>query len=123
MSNPLPNTMRCIMNKYRNKKTIRFGITFDSIKEADRYTYLYSLVQAGEITDLKTQVPFVVIDKNDIYRDAKYLADFTYNLITPNGKEFVVEDVKGMKRGTAYTVFKLKQKLMYSRYEIVVREV
>jgi len=49
------------MAKYRSKKTIIDGITFDSLKEARRYRELRLLEKAGAISDLRTQVRFVLI--------------------------------------------------------------
>ena len=37
--------------------------------------------------------------------------------------DFIVEDVKGFKKGSAYSLFKIKQKLMYDKYGIVVKEI
>lgn len=98
---------------------------FDSRKEADRYYTLRLMERAGQITGLKIQVPFVLIpaqkdaDGNTV-RDCKYIADFTYYDKAGN---YVVEDVKGYRGGTAYEVFKIKKKLMNLWYGITVREV
>ena len=42
--------------KYHNRKTIVNGHTFDSKKEANRYSELLLLERAGAIHDLRTQV-------------------------------------------------------------------
>ena len=49
------------MNKYRNKKCVLDGIEFDSKKEMRRYSELKLLERAGEISDLKIQVPFLLL--------------------------------------------------------------
>ena len=114
--------------KYRNQKTVaetKDGLqTFDSRKEARRYQFLRFLEMNGRISDLKTQVRYEVIPKQenesgDVVRPCVYIADFVY---TQDGKT-IVEDVKGYKNGTAYELFKLKKKLMLYRFGITVKEV
>lgn len=107
--------------KYGNRKTVVDGITFDSMKEATRYSELRLLLRAGEIFDLQRQVPFTLIPKQ--VRDGKvverpcvYKADFVYK--DKDGTE-IVEDTKGM-RTKEYVI---KRKLMLWQFGIVVREV
>lgn len=120
------------MSKYRNKKVNRYGMTFDSMKEARRYGELLLLEQAGEISELRTQVRFVLIptqyeQKWDsrlnvtlkgklLERECAYVADFVYR-----GKDglTVVEDTKGYKTKD----YIIKRKLMLWRYNIRIREV
>lgn len=118
-------------NKYGNEKVIRNGKVFDSAKEARRYGELSLLERAGEITDLKTQVKFVLIPsqrepdregKNGkiikgklIERECAYVADFVYK---DNGK-IIVEDTKGY-RTKEYII---KRKMMLYFYNIKIREV
>ena len=97
-------------SKYNNRKTMIDGITFDSNKEARRYTVLRSLQQDGYIEDLKLQVPFELIPKQDGERAVKYIADFVYYDIEK--QMHIVEDVKGFKTD----VYKLKRKLFKYRY-------
>lgn len=112
--------------KYHNKKIIRDGETFDSIKEYHRWIELCLMERAGEISDLQRQVKYVLIPsqkegKKTIERECSYRADFVY---TDNETgETVVEDVKGYKGGGAYTVFKIKRKLMLYVHHIRVTEV
>lgn len=123
------------MNKYRAKKTVVDGITFDSKKEADRYIELKQKMYDGEIWELKLQVKFVLIPAQReadrigkrsgvirgrvIERECTYVADFTYK--DSNG--FHVEDVKGMRDGAAYALFRVKKKMMLYFYGIRVEEV
>lgn len=113
------------MNKYGAIKTVVDGITFDSKKEANRWCELKLLERAGEIYDLKRQVPFVIIpvqkDENGrvIEREAKYIADFAYRDRKTN--RIVVEDTKSEATKTA--AYKLKKKLMLYRNGIRIREV
>ena len=103
--------------KYKNKKTVYDGITFDSKKEAKRYNELKMMERAKAITDLKWQVPFTLIDKSKYGRKIKYLADFTYY---ENGL-LVVEDVKSSVTKTQ--LYRLKKRLLAERYGIEIKEV
>jgi hypothetical protein len=107
-------------NKYHNKTTTTFdGNVHDSRKEATRWSELLILERAGVISDLKRQVRYELIPKQEGERDVYYIADFEY---IENGKK-VVEDVKGYKEGLAYRVFVIKRKLMLYIHGIKVREV
>jgi hypothetical protein len=59
------------------------------------------------------------IDINGIHI-CYYLADFVY--VDRLMDKTIVEDVKGMKRGAAYQMFKLKAKLMKACYGIDILE-
>lgn len=99
-------------NKYGNKKTEIDGITFQSKKEARRYSELKLLQRAGQIQDLKLQVPFELCPSQKGERAIKYIADFVY---TENGK-MIVEDVKG-KRTDVYIIKRKLFKMKYLDYE------
>ena len=108
------------MNKFGNRKTLFNGITFDSRREAKRYAELLLLLRAGQISNLRRQVPFELLptqkrDGKVIERPVKYVADFVY---TENGEE-VVEDAKGLRTKE----YILKRKLMLWQYGIQIREV
>ena len=123
------------MSKYHAKKVVRGGKTFDSAKEARRFGELSLLQRAGEISDLRTQVKYVlipaqrepdtvgkrggVIKGKMLERECSYVADFVY---TQNGVE-IVEDVKGYKDSTAYALFVVKRKLMLFVHGIQIKEV
>lgn len=119
-------------SKYNSKKVTIDGITFDSKKEAQRYTELALLERAGQIQNLECQKEFEVIPTQreklpgvDSYgrpkvgkvieRPVKYIADFVY---TENGK-MVVEDTKGYKTSD----YIIKRKLMLYIHGIRIREV
>jgi len=104
------------MSKYNAIKTTVDGITFDSRKEASRYTELKLLSQAGEIRELRRQVPFELIPKRGKLRAIRYVADFVY---ADNHGNDIVEDVKGMKT----QVYKLKKRMMLEKYGIEIQEV
>ena len=95
-------------NKYGAKKVVVDGEVFDSRKEYYRWCDLKLLERAGKISDLKRQVKYELIPKQDGERACTYVADFEY---IQDGKK-VVEDVKGYKRGAAYQLFSIKRKLM-----------
>lgn len=101
------------MSKYRNIKTMYYGILFDSKKEADRYLKLREMLDEGKITDLQLQVAYPVIING--VKICDYRADFEY--YTNDGTR-VVEDVKGMKT----PVYNLKKKLIRAVYGFVIKE-
>lgn len=109
-----------IFRKYHNKKTIIDGIKFDSKKEAARWCELKKLEEAGEISDLRRQIPFILINGEEgpdgrKLRPLKYVADFVYYDKNDNQ---VVEDSKGMKTD----VYKLKKRLMWHLFRIAILE-
>lgn len=108
-----------MVSKYKNKKTVVDGITFDSKKEANRYLELKKLKKAGAIDDLELQVKFVLIPKQEGERECSYIADFVYK-VNKTG-ETVVEDVKSSPRYKT-DVYKIKKKLMLFIYNIKVKE-
>lgn len=108
------------MPKYGNRKIIRDGIEFDSIKECQRYCELKLMQRAGVISDLKMQVPFELIPAQRIdgkvaERAVNYIADFVYQ----EKGQTVVEDTKGFKTKD----YILKRKLMLWVHNIRIREV
>ena len=133
------------MAKYGNRKTrTSDGILHDSRKEALRWTQLLLLEMAGEISDLKRQVEFILIpdqrepstevyqkgEKKGMPKEGKlierkvvYVADFVYN-DTKTGKR-VVEDVKGYRdpSSAGYAKFVLKRKLMLYIHNIKIKEI
>lgn len=125
------------MSKYNAKKITVDGLTFDSKKEAKRYKELRLLERAGAISELRTQVKFVLIPAQRepdtvgvrggkkpgklIERECAYIADFVY-IESATGRK-MVEDVKGYRRGTAYDVFTIKRKLMLYVYGIQIKEI
>ena len=109
------------MNKYNAKKAEIDGITFDSKKEAHRYAELKLLQRGGAIRDLRLQVKYELIPKQDGERACDYIADFVYQ--DARTGQTVVEDVKGCKQGAAYNTFVIKRKLMLWRYGIRIVEV
>lgn len=101
--------------KYNNKKTQVKAYVFDSALEAKRYRQLELMQQAGEISDLRLQVPFLLqesfVKNGKTYRKIEYIADFVY--YDNKLKKTIVEDTKGIKTD----VFKIKQKLFEKQYQ------
>ena len=112
------------------KKTTINGIKFDSKLEADKYIHLLTLEKIGKIKDLKLQVPFELlvkqqkqekdyipsIGKGKTIRNISYYADFVYTRTSDNQK--VILDSKGRTS----EVYKLKVKLLracYPSYSII----
>ena len=114
--------MRQGYRKFGNKKTEVNGIVFDSKKEAKRYGELLLLERCKEIYDIKTQVPYELIPRqNDVNgkileRPCVYIADFTYS---DTGGDFHVEDTKGFRTPD----YILKRKLMLHVLGIRIEEV
>ena len=117
-------------HKYRATKTTVDGITFDSKKEAKRYTELKLLEKTGMITHLELQ-PTYQITVNGV-KICKYKADFRYFTVRQENREQytnskgewtvptmtgdkegqIVEDVKGFKT----PIYRLKKKLVEACY-------
>ena len=101
-------------NKYGNKKTIRDGITFDSLAESKYYEQLKWLLQAKQIKSFRLQPRYLLLDsfkKNGTtFRKTEYVADFeVHNL---DGSVEVI-DIKG---APPTAEFKLKHKLFENKY-------
>lgn len=109
--------------KYHNRRITTSDGTFDSLKEYRRWQELKILQKAGEISDLRRQVTFVLIpNQRDertgelLERAVKYIADFVYNV---DGFT-VVEDTKGGVKTKDYVI---KRKLLLERFGLRIQEV
>lgn len=104
--------------KYHSKKVVIDGIEFMSKKEGNRYLQLKKLQEEGIISNLKMQVPFILVEpfvlNGKKYRKMEYIADFVY---IRDGKQ-IVEDCKGYRT----EVYKIKKKLMAYLYNIEIKE-
>lgn len=107
------------MNKFNAVKTEIDGIIFDSKKEAMRYQELKLMERGHVIDDLQLQVKYPLISKSSYGKEISYIADFQYR---EKGK-VILEDVKGLRKGSAYQLFKLKARMVAEKYEIVIREI
>lgn len=102
--------MRFGANKYRNKKVIVNGETFDSKKEWQEWHELKLLEKAGKISNLERQKAFEIIPilktSQETIRKTIYRADFFYYDLRSN--RWTVRDTKGFPTPE----YKLKKKLM-----------
>ena len=104
-------------SKYGNTKCKSMdGEQFDSIKERNRYYELPLMQKAGIITDLRRQVKFVLIPKQDGEREVAYKADFVYE--DRETGLTVVEDVKSSATKTAEYIIKRKMMLYFFNIKI-----
>lgn len=101
--------------KYGNRKTNGYA----SKREAKRAQELELLQMAGEIHNLRKQVEYVLIKKQDGERECKYVADFVYQNGPDQERDTIVEDAKGYRD----PVYRIKRKLMLSVHGIRIREV
>jgi len=104
-------------NKYHAEKTAFSGSKFDSQKEAARYAELCLLLRVNEISDLRTQVRYELIPKQEGEQAVYYVADFVYKDKQGNT---VVEDTKS--EATRTPVYVVKRKLMQYVHGIKIRE-
>ena len=119
-----------MVNKYHNRKVkTSDGVVHDSRKEANRWVELKLLEGAGEITELKRQMEFLLIPpqyeeiktgkkkkRKLVERACVYRADFVYHDKYGN---MVVEDTKGYKTRD----YIIKRKMMLYVYGIKITEV
>lgn len=120
------------MRKYGNKKVRYQGAVYDSRKEARRAAELALLEKAGKITDLQTQVKFVLIPTQReadtvgkrggikqgkvIEHSVCYVADFVYK--DEQGR-VIVEDTKGFRTKD----YIIKRKLLLYVHGIKIKEI
>ena len=111
-------------SKYNNRKVELDGFTFDSQKEARRYSELKLLVRVGEISELELQKSFVLAESVKFNNEPRakpairYVADFAY---MENGV-MIVEDVKS-KATKSLPVYRMKKHLMKSVHGIEIQEI
>jgi hypothetical protein len=112
--------------KYNAVRTEVDGQTFASKKEAARYEVLKLKQAAGEIAQLECQPVFPLHVMRLAYSETpihislvgKFTADFSYLHLATG--EFVIEDVKGFRKGEAY---RLRKKVCEAIHGIVITEV
>lgn len=113
------------MAKYKNRKTVYDGMTFDSKKEAKRYAELLLLERGKEIYNLQTQVKFELIPRQTVEgkfaeHPMSYIADFVYHRASDD--KIVVEDVKS-EATRSLPLYIAKRKLMLFREGIQIQEI
>lgn len=113
--------LHLVMNKFGAIKTIVDGIKFDSKKEANYYQLLVLQKNAKNKSErvVKIQLqPRFDININYI-NIGFYKADFRVKYAD---ERIEIIDVKGLKKGSAYQLFKLKKKLVEALYDIEIIE-
>lgn len=119
-------------NKYHSEKVTVDGETFDSRKEARRWQELRLLQKAGQISELRRQVKFVLIPTQRgpeeigpkggrkpgklLEKECSYIADHVF--LDQEGKVHV-EDTKGVRT----EAYRIKKKLMLFVHGIIIEEV
>jgi hypothetical protein len=99
-----------VANKYHAKPVTTDEGRFASQREYQHWCILKLRAKAGEISQLKRQVPFdLIVNGTSV---GKYIADAVYF----EGQRRVVSDCKGVET----PVFKLKSKLMRAIYNVEV---
>ena len=124
------------MSKYNNKKVFYDGILFDSQYEKDYWVFLKRKEEAGEISNLRRQVPYELIPeiwgekvkhlktkdkvvRYQIQKATHYYADFVYT--DADGNEVVVDTKSAYTRKLAD--YCLKKKMMLAFKGIAIKEV
>lgn len=110
-------------SKFGNRKITIDGIERDSLAESNRLEQLKILQRAGAIKNLKYQVKYELIPKQQgEYRNERaviYIADYVYDVVMPDGSlRQVVEDCKGHKTKD----YIIKRKLMLYIHGISIKE-
>ena len=118
-SNSWKNLGKQTTSKYKNKKVVVDNILFDSKKEANYYTKLKILRDAGKISGLRLQEKFILQPSFKLngktYRAITYVADFVYK----DDKGMHVVDTKGYRT----EVYKIKKKLFMKKFGIEIEEI
>ncbi len=93
-------------SKYGNRKVVKNGESFDSVREYERHLVLLDMQKRGEISHLCRQPTFTL----EVHRlvICKYIGDWSYF----ENSQSVVEDAKGFQTPE----FKLKWKLAKALY-------
>lgn len=114
--------------KYRNKRFERNGEHYNSEKEYRRHQELIAMEKAGEIRDLKREVPYELVPSVILAGRTKpairYYADMVYyrKSSSPGIYDCIVEDVKSpITRKNP--VYRLKKHLLKHFFGIEIQEV
>lgn len=103
--------------KYHNNKVQYNGITFDSIKEKNRYLWLKVLEEEGKISELELQKKFL-LQEEFTYNGKKerpiyYIVDFYY--FDKKLNCYIAEDVKS-EITRQDKVYRLKRKIFIHEF-------
>jgi hypothetical protein len=109
--------------KYRNKKTVVDGITFDSIHESEVYRELKMLEKRGLIQSLELQRRFAIVPKIKGVKGSRtryYVSDFTFQEVGKTGETtWIIADAKSpiTRKNPVYTLKKQLVQWQYPQYE------
>lgn len=103
-------------SKYGARKTTVDGITFDSKREANRWSVLKQLELIGEVRALERQRRYR-LEVNGVHV-CDWVADFEYWHHRDDDWQKAVEDCKGVRT----PVYRLKKKLMLAVWGIHIVE-
>lgn len=108
-------------SKYRAIKSTYNGVVFHSKKEMGYAVKLdllkKSTKESERVLNYQIQVPFPVVVNN--FKICTYILDFVVNY--SDGRTEHV-DIKGYKKGVAYSYFRIKKKLVEALYKITILE-
>ena len=106
------------MNKYKAVRTLVDGVLFDSKKEAAHYQNLRAMERCGVISGLECHKRYTLEVKGTKICD--FEPDFVFMYA---GGEKSAHDVKGLRKGSAYQLFRIKARLFEALYGVRVIEV
>jgi hypothetical protein len=95
---------------------------YASKKESRVAQELHLRQRAGEISDLREQVPFVLVEGRNGVQPVTYIADFVYREWRMVDGLRVGKDVVADAKGMRTDVYKLKARMMYLLMGITVVE-
>lgn len=107
-------------NKHGNVKVEYDGMLFDSTWERDVWIDLKLLEKIGEIKNLRRQVEYVLIDKQEGERKMSIIVDFEYVVV--NTGKLVVADAKSEHTRKLQTYIN-KRKLFRKKYGFAIKEI
>lgn len=109
----IDNKIKKVKSKYHNKKSEKYGMTWDSQMELEYYEYLLGLKEQGVVTDIECQVKYLLQEKfrykDAAIREINYKSDFR---VTYEDGHVEVIDVKGQ----ILSDFKIKRKMLIHKY-------
>ena len=108
------------MNKFNAKKIIISGIIFDSKKEGLYYLRLLMLKKAK--VDSERVIKIELQPRYDIVINRKKIGFYKADFKVTYSDRVEIIDVKGLKKGSAYQLFRLKKKLVEALYSIEIIE-
>jgi hypothetical protein len=105
--------------KYRNRKQVIDGVTYDSEKEAVNHVKLAALERAGVIRNLRHHVRFALVVRG--HHIADYVADHVYLELQGSRWREVVADTKSPAT-RKLPVYQMKRKLFAALHRLHIVE-